>query len=73
MSITWGELRKYIDNQCEAFLSSNVMIYDFNTGDELSAGLTELLLSEEEEDNGGWVPYITINESSEDNNDGQVV
>lgn len=66
MSITWGELRKYIDTQCETFLHEEVKIFDFHDGEEHSAGVTELLLGEEN-DNDGWVPYLTINEDEAQN------
>lgn len=61
MSITWGDLKNYIESQDEDFLDSEVRIYDFNGGEEYDAGVTELLFGDDEEGDG-WVPYLTINE-----------
>ena len=66
MSITWGELKNYINSQNDDFLSSTVRIYNFNDNTEYDAGVTELLFSEDENEDG-WVPYLTINEEDESN------
>lgn len=61
MSITWRDLKSYIDSQDKDFLNNEVRIYDFHDGEEYDAGVTELLFGEEEKGEG-WVPYLTIND-----------
>jgi hypothetical protein len=36
------------------FLDTEVLLYDFNTGDEYVIDVTELMLN-------GWTPYLSIN------------
>ena len=69
--MTWRELIAYIakqaENQESDFLDSDIKVYDFNDGSEYEANVTELLFGEDEET--GWVPYLTINhEGDEDDN-----
>jgi hypothetical protein len=71
MSLTWGDLKTYIENQDEDFLDNEVRIYDFTDGEEYDAGVTELLFGEDEEGEG-WVPYLTINEGDSNESDEQV-
>jgi hypothetical protein len=61
--MTWRELKQYIDDKCEAFIDSEVKIYDYEDGSEFATDITELLCSDDEDDDneGGWVPYLTIN------------
>ena len=54
--MTWRELKKYIDDQDKLFLEQSVKLYDFATGDEFFADVTEL-----HNGNDGWIPYISIN------------
>lgn len=54
--MTWSELKKYIESQEEYFLEQPVKLYDFNTGEEFFADVTEL-----HNGNDGWIPYISIN------------
>jgi hypothetical protein len=67
--MTWRELTAYIAKQAENqeadFLDSNIKVYDFNDGSEYEANVTELLLGEDEET--GWVPYLTINHEGDEN------
>ena len=62
--MTWQELKKYISKMAKTFLESQVKVYDYITGEEYEADLTELLINEknEEDENDGWVPYLCINE-----------
>ena len=64
MSITWSDLKNYINSQSDDFLSSTVRIYNFNDNTEYEAGVTELLFGEDENEDG-WVPYLTINEEKQ--------
>ena len=41
-----------------------IRIYNFNDNTEYEAGVTELLFGEDENEDG-WVPYLTINEDGE--------
>lgn len=69
--MTWQELKDYISNLDEEFLDSQVKLYDYNTGDEYEVDVTELLINEcnDEDENDGWVPYLSINEKELDNED----
>jgi hypothetical protein len=67
--MTWRELKEYIEHQDESFLDSEVNVYDYDNGSEYEASVTELLLGEDDEETG-WVPYLTINEE-ENGNDNQ--
>jgi|688.fasta_scaffold574988_3 hypothetical protein len=58
--MTWNELKKYIEAQEEYFLDQPVKLYDFETGDEFFADVTEL------HGNDGWIPYISINTEVKD-------
>jgi hypothetical protein len=62
--MTWFELKQFINNMNGEILNSDVKLYDFATGDEHEAGITELLIAESNDDEEceGWVPYISINE-----------
>lgn len=71
MSITWGDLKSYIESQDEDFLDNEVRIYDFHGGEEYDAGVTELLFGDDEEGDG-WVPYLTINEGENDGQDDEI-
>lgn len=71
MSLTWSDLKIYIENQDEDFLKNEVRIYDFTDGEEYDAGVTELLFGEDEQGEG-WVPYLTINEGDSDESNEQV-
>lgn len=65
--MTWRELTQYIvknsQNPDSDFLDSQIKIYDFNDGEEYEANVTELLFGEDEKESG-WVPYLTINQDS---------
>lgn len=65
--MTWLELKRFIEKMEVSMMDSDVKLYDFATGDEYNAGITELLITdnEEDEDCEGWVPYISINEEEE--------
>lgn len=67
--MTWQELKKYISDLDESFLDSQVKLYDYNTGDEHEVDVTELLITEcnEDDENDGWVPYLSINEKELEN------
>lgn len=54
--MTWRELKKYIDSQNKDFLDESVKLFDFGTGEEYKADVTELHNGDD-----GWVPYISIN------------
>ena len=68
--MTWRELTAYIakqaENQDPDFLDSDIKVYDFNDGSEYEANVTELLFGEDDEETG-WVPYLTINHEGEEN------
>lgn len=68
--MTWRELIAYIakqaENQDPDFLDSDIKVYDFNDGSEYKANVTELLFGEDDEETG-WVPYLTINHEGEEN------
>ena len=66
--MTWRELKEYIEQQDQNFLDSEVNVYDYNDGSEYGANVTELLLGEDDEETG-WVPYLTINQEEEDEDD----
>ena len=61
--MTWKELKKFISKIDKKFLDSNVKLYDYSNGDEFDIDVTELLINEtdEEDQNDGWVPYLSIN------------
>lgn len=65
MSLTWGDLKNYINSQSDDFLSSEVRVYNFEDGTEYDAGVTELLFGEDENEEG-WVPYLTINDEEKE-------
>jgi hypothetical protein len=69
--MTWQELKKYISKMDKCFLDSQVRLYDYKDGEEYEVDLTELLINEceNDEENDGWVPYLSINEKEiEDEN-----
>jgi hypothetical protein len=59
--MTWKQLKNYISKQDAEFLNNEVLVYDFNTGNEYEIDVTELLYSEDKNNDCGWVPYIAIN------------
>lgn len=61
--MTWQQLKKFISKMDKSFLDSDVKLYDFSDGDEYHIDITELLINEcsEEDQNDGWVPYLSIN------------
>jgi hypothetical protein len=65
--MTWLELKDFINKIDGPTLYSSVKLYDFSTGEEYEVGITELLISEDQEENSGWVPYLSINEESLEN------
>jgi hypothetical protein len=67
--MTWQELKKFISKLDKSFLDSQVKLYDYSTGEEHEVDITELLINErnEEDENDGWVPYLSINEKELDN------
>ena len=69
MSITWNDLKNYINSQSDDFLSSEVRVYNFEDGTEYDAGVTELLFGEDK-DEEGWVPYLTINDEQKEESNG---
>lgn len=69
MSLTWGDLKNYINSQSDDFLSSEVRVYNFEDGTEYDAGVTELLFGEDENEEG-WVPYLTINDEEKEDENG---
>lgn len=66
--MTWRELKSYIEKQDEDFMDSDIQVYDFSDGSEYEADVTELLFGEDEdeEEEAGWVPYLTINQKEYD-------
>jgi hypothetical protein len=68
--MTWRELIAYIAKQAENqepdFLDSDIKVYDFDDGSEYEANVTELLFGEDDEETG-WVPYLTINHEGDEN------
>lgn len=62
--MTWQELKTYLKNIDKQFLDSQVKLYDYSNGSEYEVDLTELLINErdDEDENDGWVPYLSINE-----------
>jgi hypothetical protein len=61
--MTWRELKNYINKQAREnkdFLNEVARVYDFNNGNEHEADVTELH-GDSEEDESGWVPYLSIN------------
>jgi hypothetical protein len=69
MSITWNDLKNYINSQSDDFLASEVRVYNFEDGTEYDAGVTELLFGEDK-DEEGWVPYLTINDEQKEESNG---
>lgn len=67
--MTWQELKKFISKLDKSFLDSQVKLYDYSDGEEYEIDVTELLINErdEEDENDGWVPYLSINEKELDN------
>lgn len=59
--MTWRELKKYIEAQDKQFLETQVRLYDFFSGDEYFADVTELHHGDD-----GWIPYISINTEVKD-------
>ena len=72
--MTWRELKGYIDQQAlfigDEFLDSDINVYDFSDGAEYTGGVTELLFGEDDEETG-WVPFITINQEDFENEDSE--
>ena len=66
ITMTWRELKSYIEKQDEDFMDSDIQVYDFSDGSEYEADVTELLFGEDEEEEAGWVPYLTINQKEYD-------
>jgi hypothetical protein len=66
IKMTWRELKSYIEKQDEEFMDSNIQVYDFSDGSEYEADVTELLFGEDEKEEAGWVPYLTINQKEYD-------
>jgi hypothetical protein len=67
--MTWRELKNYINKQAREnkdFLDEVARVYDFQNGDEYEADVTELL-GDSEEDESGWVPYLSINTEDVEN------
>lgn len=69
--MTWQELKKYISKMDKCFLDSQVRLYDYKDGEEYEIDITELLINEceSDEENDGWVPYLSINEKEIENED----
>lgn len=67
--MTWQQLKKFISKMDDSFLDSQVKLYDYCDGEEYEVDITELLINEvnEEDENDGWVPYLSINEKELDN------
>lgn len=67
--MTWQELKKYISKIDKSFMDSQVKLYDYSNGEEYEIDVTELLINErdDEDENDGWVPYLSINEKELDN------
>lgn len=67
--MTWQELKKFISKLDKSFLDSQVKLYDYADGEEYEVDITELLINErdEEDENDGWVPYLSINEKELEN------
>lgn len=71
--MTWRELKNFINKRArenKLFLDTEVNLYDFDTGEEHIAGITELSCSPEEVEDGNdthWVAYLCINEKELDN------
>jgi|LauGreSBDMM110SN_4_FD.fasta_scaffold86004_3 hypothetical protein len=68
IKMTWRELKSYIEKQDEDFMDSDIQVYDFSDGSEYEADVTELLFGEheDEDEEAGWVPYLTINQKEYD-------
>jgi len=67
--MTWRELKNYINKQAREnkdFLDEKVRVYDFCAGDEYEADVTELH-GDAEEDESGWIPYLSINTEDVEN------
>lgn len=73
--MTWRELKNFINKHArerKEFLDTEVNLYDFKDGEEYEVDVTELLCGEdevEESENSNWVPYLSINDCEEDNNE----
>ena len=66
--MTWQDLKNYIETQSKLnkdFLKQDVCVYDYNDGEEHVADLIELLNEKLEDNDSGWVSYITINDEVE--------
>jgi hypothetical protein len=67
--MTWRELKNYINKQAREnkdFLNEVARVFDFHTGSEHEADVTELH-GDSEEDESGWVPYLSINTEDVEN------
>ena len=69
--MTWQELKQLISKMDKTFLDSQVKLYDYKDGEEYEVDITELLINEREDndENDGWVPYLSINEKEIENED----
>ena len=66
--MTWQDLKNYIETQSKLnkdFLKQDVCVYDYNDGEEHVADIIELLNEKLEDNDSGWVSYITINDEVE--------
>lgn len=69
--MTWRELKNFINknarnNKC--FLDTEVQLYNFQDGEEYQVDITELSCSNDEIDENSetnWVPYLSINDEEE--------
>lgn len=73
--MTWRELKNFINKTARKrkdFLDNTINLYDFANGDEHTVGVTELLCGEDEgNDESNWIPYLSINDKKELENDNQ--
>lgn len=64
--MTWRELKNFIDKQESNILDKDVLIYNFEDGEEHPVDITDFLYTE---DNGKiqsvWIPYLTMNSEIE--------
>lgn len=67
--MTWKQLKDYIELQSQKnnlFLDKEICVYNYEDGEEHSVNIIELLEEKENEQDSGWVSYLTINEEIED-------
>lgn len=67
--MTWRDLKDFISKQTKknrSFLNEELLLYDFQGGDEYQVNLTELIPNTDSEESG-WKVYLSINDKEVEN------